>query len=591
MRKNTVLLISIIGLAIAIGLFKKYMAKQQDVAQKVLVTANTAKVKGLDPAHADDSYSIRETSKVYEGLLDYHYLKRPYELVPNLAEELPVMSDDGLTYTFTIRRGVKFHNNPCFPQGKGRELVATDFGYAIQRIADPKVQSPWFSIFAGKLQGLDAWRDQCFATSTSDYSTPVAGIQVLDKYTLQFKLTRPWPQLPYVLAMVCCSAVPKEAVDYYGAEFLNHPVGTGPFIIEAFNPQLNKLVYHKNPTFRQKFFPTEASAAYQHMLADAGKQLPLVDKIVTHILTEEQPRWLKFQKGQLDVINISGTNIALKVIEDRKLTPELAEKGITLTLEPAPHTTFLAINCSHELFKNNLKLRQALSLAFDGKRYNELFYNDIGTPAQSLIPPGLAGHDPNYTNPYKGCNLTQAQALLAAAGYPNGKGLPVITLDMDASTPGKQTGEFFQKCVAPLGIKVKVIPNIWPELEKKIRKKSTMMHFMGWGATYPDAENFLELLYKSDQRIGLGPSFNDAAFNALYEKATMMQPSAARDAIYQQLNKIAAESVPAIYMIHAMGSTLHHSWVKNYVWASIHEGTEQYINIDLAEQKAMKQDL
>ena len=589
MRRNTAIFIALTVLTIFAWLYKRYTSKPSGTSQKVLITTSTAKIKGMDPAHGEDMYATRQISRVYEGLLEYHYLKRPLELVPNLAAEMPTISKDGLTYTFKVKQGVKFHDDPCFAEGKGRELTAGDFVYAIKRVADPKVQSPWFSMLSNKIQGLDAWRDTCLKTSNADYKAPVAGLKAVDRYTLQFTLTQPNPQFLYILAMAFCSAVPQEAVTHYGAEFLNHPVGTGSFTIKAFNPQLNKLVYHKNPNFRDKRFPSEAAEAYQHMLVDAGKKLPLVDKIITHILPEEQPRWLKFQQGQTDLADISKDNIALEVVQEGSMIPQLQEKGVQLFLEPEQSVNFLVINCGHELFKDNVKLRQALCLAFDIEQYNKLFYNGTAVSAQSIIPPGLEGYQKDYVNPYKVHDLAKAKALLAAAGYPDGKGLPTITLDVPASsTKRKQQGEFIKKCLERLGIKVKLIPNIWPQHIKKIYQKTTMLHMLSWSADYPDAENFLSLLYKADQSIALGSNFNDAKYNALYEKAAVMQPSPARTALYEQLSQIAAESVPAICIVHEARPILYQGWIKNFLWSDFHYGTEQYINIDLEQKETLK---
>lgn len=242
----------------------------------------------------------------------------------------------------------------------------------------------------------------------------------MDKYTLQFTLTRPWPQFLYVLAMNFCYAVPEEAVQHYGAEFLNHPVGTGPFTLKAFNPQLNKLVYSKNPNFRDKYYPSETAEDYQHLLADAGKKLPLVDKIITHILPKEKPRWLKFQQGQVDVLDISRDSIASEVVQGENMVSELQAKGVQLFLEPEQSTTYYGFNNGHALFKGNEKLRKAISLAFDEQRYNQLFHNGTAVLAQSIVPPGLAGYQQKYVNPYKEHDLEKARELLAEAGYPEG---------------------------------------------------------------------------------------------------------------------------------------------------------------------------
>jgi oligopeptide transport system substrate-binding protein len=586
--KNLVKLGILASVILAVWLYTKRADKPQNKNEKVLYTVNEAPIKGFDPVLSNDLYTTREVAKLYEGLLEYHYLKRPYELVPNLAVAMPTVSEDGCVYTFTIKNGVKFHDNACFPASKGRELVAEDFVYTLKRVADPKVRSPWFSMLAGRIKGLDAWRSKHIEATQTDYNEVIAGIQAVDKYTLQFTLTQPWSQFLYILAMNFCCVVPQEAVQHYGPSFLNHPVGTGPFILEEFKPQLSKLVYHKNPTFREKFYPSEASEDYQHLLADAGQKLPLVDKVITHILPEEQPRWLKFQQGQVDVLDISRDNIALEVVQGNKLDAASQAKGIQLILEPEQSTSFFVFNNDHALFKNNAKLRRAMSLAFDSQRYNELFYNGSAVLAQAIIPSGLAGYQEAYVNSYGKYNLQKAKQLLVEAGYPGGQGLPEITLDANASTNQRQRAEFFRKCMERIGVKIRVVPNIFPELLKKMSQKKTMMHAIAWSADYPDADTFLCLLYKSDQTVGIGAYFNDPAYNDLYERAVAMKPSSERTALYEQLNQRAAACVPAICAVHQVHPLLYQGWVKNVLWADCLYGTEQYINIDLAQKLALK---
>lgn len=569
--------------------YKSHSHTIQHSSEKVLVTLAESSIKGFDPAQANDVYANIEIAKVYEGLFEYHYLKEPSQLVPNLAAEMPAVSANGRVYTIKIKKGVKFHDNVCFEGGKGRELVAEDFIFSLKRVADPKVQSSWFSLLSNKIQGLDAWREKYKDGTAADYSEAIAGLKALDKHTLQITLKKPWPQLTYVLALSFSYAVPREAVAHYGQEFLNHPVGTGPFTLEEFKPQLNKLLYKKNEAFRDKFFPSEASEKYKHMLTDAGKKLPMVDKIITHILLEEQPRWLKFRKGAADFIELGNASIALEVVNKDGVAPYLQQKGVQLSHEPEQAVYCYVFNNGHKLFKNNDNLRQAIALAFDRAGFNQLFYKGTAMLAQSIVPPGLAGHQPSYTNPYNSYNVAKAKQLLAEAGYPKGKGLPTIVLDVTANTTRRQMGEFFQKCMAQIGIKVKVVPNIFPELSKKVRQKQTMMHLMGWSSDYPDAENFLNLLYKSDQRmVGMGANFGDEEYNNLYEKATIMQPSPARTALYERLNSIAAEKLPAIYIVHKKYPVLYHGWVKNYRWSDCHYGNEQYVDIDLEAKKLLK---
>ncbi len=577
---------------IGISLLLGGCAKKEDPNLKVLNLVVSSKVKGMDPIYASDKYSNNEIARVYEGLLEYHYLKRPYTLVPNLAASMPTVSDDGLTYTFKIKQGVLFHDDPCFPAGKGRELVADDFVYSIKRLADPKLQSLGWWLIDGKIAGLNQWREKNAKRDKVDYDEEIEGIKALDKYTLQFKLAKPFPQFLYALAMPFTFVVAKEAVEKYGKEFLNHPVGTGPFILPEFK-QSNKIVYVRNPKFRKKLYPSEASEEFVKAgyLEDAGKPLPLVDKIVVNIMIESQPRWLNFLKGKLDYIGIPKDNFDSAIVPGKGLSDKLAEKGIGLMVSPSLDVTYIAFNFDHKIFQDR-RVRQAISLAFDTYESNKLFYNGRALPAESIIPPGIAGYIKDYKNPYKGPNIEKAKKLLAAAGYPDGKGFPEIVYDTTASTVARQQGEFFVKRMALIGIKARIQQNTWPEMNKRINNRQAMMWGIAWSADYPDAENFLQLLYGPNKVPGSNKAnYQNPEFDRLFEKAAKMQDSPERTALYEKLNRMVAEDTPWIFGVHRQSYVLRHAWLKNYLISDFDSGQAQYLNIDLKKKKEILEKL
>lgn len=562
--------------------------KKDDNKEKILRIPVAAEVKGFDPIDAGDKYSSDEIGKVYEGLLQYHYLKRPYTLIPNLAEALPEVSADGLTYTFKIRPGVLFHDDASFPEGKGRELVADDFVYSIKRLADPKLQSTGWWLLDGKIKGLNEWRDRNTQKEKSDYSENIDGLSATDKYTLRFILSRPFPQFLYALAMPYTFVVPKEAVEKYGKEFINHAVGTGPFkLVSKFSIQARKIEYIKNPTFREKFFPSEGTEDDKAAgrLESAGKRVPLVEKIEVYIQPEEQTRWLNFQKGNLDHIGIPKDNFGTAVTPGKDLSPDMKEKGMVLDISPSLDITYIAFQHDMPLFKNK-KLRQAMSMAVDKDRENELFYNNTAIPAQSIVPPGIAGYMPTYLNPYRGRELEKAKAMLAEAGYPEGKGLPEIVFDHVATSPTtRQMAEFFAKNMEDIGIKVKLNGGSWPELTDRVRKRTTQIYGMAWGADYPDAENFLQLLYGPNASPGAnGSNYSNAEFDELFKRASLMQDTPERTALYEKLNRIAAEEVPLIYGFHRTSYIISQGWLRNYKATEFEWERAQYLDLDLAKR-------
>lgn len=573
----------------ALIIFSVSCTKKVDYSEKELSVTVTAKVKGFDPVDAGDTYSSNEIARVYEGLLSYHYLKRPYELIPNLAESMPEVSEDGLTYTFTIKKGVKFHDNKCFKDGKGRELKANDFVFSIKRMADAKNISTGWWLLDGKLKGLNEWRDKYSGAEKVNYDEAVEGLQALSDYKLQFKLTKPYPQFLYALAMVYTYAVPKEAVEFYGKEFINNPVGTGPFITGTYT-QSNRIEYTKNPNYRDVFYPTEGSEEDKKagLLADAGKKLPLVEKIVVNIQTESQPAWLSFEKGKTDFFGIPKDNFDAVVNPNQGITDAYAKKGISLEVTPDLDITYIAFNHEDPLFKSNRKLRQAMSLAYNGEESNVLFYNDRGILAQTILPPGIGGYDKDYKNPYRQFNIEKAKKLLAEAGYKDGKGLPVIQYDTTATTVSRQMAEYFRKQMSQIGIKVQVNTNTWPQLTKKVKTKQSQMFGMAWLGDYPDAENFLQLLYGPNAAPGPnGSNYNNPEFNKMFDIATKMQPGPERAAMYKKIAQQAAEDVAYIYGVHRTSFVVKHSWLKNYKFSTFSHGNSKYLNIDLDKKKEM----
>jgi len=204
----------------------------------------------MDPVQAATKYGNLLTTSIFDQLYDYKYLARPYELKPRLAVDLPEVSEDGLTYTFRIQKGILYSDDECFPGGKGREVVASDFVYSIQRLFDPKTLAQGEWLWKGKIKGLDEWKE-----AGSDYSQPIEGLKAPDDYTIQVILNQPFPQLVHTFTMGYSSVVPREAVEHYGKEFGINPVGSGPYKLESFSTK--KAVLVRNENYREEIFDLE----------------------------------------------------------------------------------------------------------------------------------------------------------------------------------------------------------------------------------------------------------------------------------------------------------------------------------------------
>jgi len=560
--------------------------------EKVLRVRVVAQIKGLDPAMTNDLYSADEVGRVYEGLLQYHYLKRPYELIPNLASTMPKISKDNLTYTFEIKKGVLFHDDEAFPGGKGRELTAADIEYTLKRVADPKVQSLGWWVFDGKIKGLNAWRESQQSATKVDYEQKVEGIKVLGSHTLEITLSKPFPQFLYALAMPFSYIIAREAVEKYGPEFMNHPVGTGPFKLKQYI-QGEKIVYYKNTNYRQELYPMEGAPEDESkgLLQAGGQKIPFLDRIEVSVVVENPPAWMSFKRGEFDTAGIPKEYFT-QVIVNKELAASYQSLGITAEKVVELSLTYHTFNMENPLFKNNIKLRQAMALAFDVKKYNELFYNGMATLAQSVLPPDLAGYDANYKNPYLTFDIPKAKKLLAEAGYPGGKGLEPIDFYSTASSESRQMGEAFRDMMAVIGVVIRVNTVPWTELQQLVTKRQAPMFAMAWGADYPDAENFFQILYGPNKAPGAnGTNYDDPKFNAMLEKALVMQDSPARTKLYREINYYVAEQMPMIFGNHRVGFALRHGWMKNVKAHEFSSGMAKYFDIDLDKKFELYQKL
>jgi oligopeptide transport system substrate-binding protein len=547
-----------------------------------------ANIKGLDPAQSNDLYVANVLSVVYESLYQYNYLKRPLVLEPSLAAGMPVVSKDSKTYTIKIKPGVKFQDSEIFPGGKGRELVAKDFIYSWLRLADPSVQSEGFWVIDGKVAGVNEWRDKK-AKGEATYDTPVEGLQAPDDHTLVIKLTKPNYQFLYQLAVPYTAAMPHEMVEKYGRELINHAVGTGPYKLDEWIRN-SRLSFSKSPTWRGETYPTSGDSTDEAsgFLKDAGKAIPFADKVVFFELPEDQPRWLNFMKGATDFVEIPKDNFDSSIKGDQ-IDPEYGAKGIAVRKDPDPDLTYDGFNMLDPILGKNDLVRKAMALAQDMPTLLDKFYNGRGINAQSPIPPSVDAYDPNFVNPYKQSNVEKAKELLAKAGYPEGKGLPEFEFSIYSGATSRQLAEFFQQNMAKIGIKINISITSWPQFTDKLREKKAQIFGIAWSADYPDAENFLQLLYGPNESPGTNNSnYHSKEFDALYEKAATLPPGEARNEVYKKMRDIFVKDMPWIPELHRLRYQLYHTWLANFKPNLIILNPYKYMRIDVEKKKAQK---
>jgi ABC-type transport system substrate-binding protein len=546
-------------------------------------------LKTLDPAHASDSYSIQAQFQVYETLYEYKYLARPYDIQPCLAAAMPEVSPGGMTHTIRMRAGVEFADDKSFPGGIGRRVTAHDFVYSIKRLADVRTQTYGWWVFDGKIRGLNEFRaaseklpplpDSAYPAL---YDTEIAGLRALDDSTVRIVLTHPYPYFKYLLAMPYAAVVAREAVEYYGEEFLNNPVGTGPYVLKEWRRGL-RLAFARNPKYHHGFYPSEGSAedSAAGLLADAGKPLPFVDRAEIYIYNETQPMWLNFLRGRLDRGAIPKDNYAQAVTPERGLRGEFAERGIRLHRVEELDVVYVCVNMQDPLIGKNRKLRQAMQLAYDVETVIGRFYNGRGERAQGPVPPGIFSHDPAFRGPFGAFDPVAARKLLAEAGHPGGEGIPELTYLTVASTEARQRGEHFAQNMAAVGIRVKVESASWPEYLERIRMRKFQLAGAAWMADYPDPENFLQLLYGPNAPPGANnASYDNPEYNRLYERMAVMADGPERLAVINRMRDIVTEDLPWLFIAHRTNEVLAGARLRNFKPSSALMAPVKYYRVE-----------
>jgi len=472
-------------------------------------------LESLDPAYAKDLYTMWTCHMLYNTLVD---CDSNLSLQPSLAKSWEV-SSDGLTYTFHLRGDVFFHDNPVFPDGRGRRLVAQDVVFSFQRLTDPATASSGAWIFNDRVD------------STAPFLAP-------DDSTFILRLATPFAPLPVMLSMPYCSVVPQEAVAHWGKAFRSHPVGTGPFQFSVWQ-EGNTLILHRNPHYWEQ--------------DKAGRTLPYLDAVQLSFYDNKATEFLLFLQGKLDFVNgLDGSFKDLVLYKNGTLKPDFARryhlhKSTYLNTEYIGFLTDSTRPFMQGSPLNHVLVRQAMNYAIDRRRIALYFRNGIGIPATGgFIPVGMPGHDTGGHFGYN-YNPQKAKELLAKAGFPDGKGLSPVVI----ATPDNWSDivNFIATQLADVGIPCQVAI-MQPNLLRQQMSNSGVAAFRAqWIADYPDAETYLAFFYS---RLPAPPNytrFQNKTYDAWYEKS-MLLPDSNRIATYRQMDSLAMSYAPLMPLFY-----------------------------------------
>lgn len=624
--------------------------RENDPTRSVLYETITEDPKSLDPSFAYDLLSLSIIGPVYETLLQYHFLKRPYQLVPSLAEKMPerIGEEDaeftegieglGLDnegedrgenrgrpsrygYRITIRKDLRFQDDPCFEAtgGKGRRVKSDDFIHALKRLADPTVTSPVRSVLGEKIVGLGKFFDRNRqiiqeqrkegAPLRADFSLPVRGLRKIDDHTFEVYLTEPYPQFLYWLAMPFTTPIPPEAVEYHDStqfpereDFKDHPVGTGAYLVKEYRKG-HRIVLARNPNFHEERYPDEGEPGDREAghLEDTGKRLPFVEEQVLTVVKESIPRWNLFRQGYLD-----GSGVPKEAF-DRVITPEgnlsqaMRERGVRMSRAKGLATYYCAFNMDDPLVGSNRKLRQAISCAIDTAEYLDLFQNGLGVVAQSPLPPGIFGHDPEYRNPFRTYGLDRAKELLAEAGYEGGRdpktgGPLTIRYDTSGRDPAaRQATRWMVKQFERLHIRLAVTENDWNTHQQKADDGNFQIIRFGWIADYPDPENFLFLLHSGNRRPGVNyANYDNQEYDERFDRMKSMsnlgEEGEQRIEIIRRMIKILEWDCPWVPNYHPEGYSLSHQWCGNMKEHGPGQNLLKYRKVDPAIRAKLREE-
>jgi len=524
---------------------------------KVLRVSFSAAESGFDPSRNGDFYSQTVCAHIFEALYTYDALARPPKLIELTAAGPPQGSSDYRTWIIRIRPGIYFTDHPAF-NGRRRELTATDYVFSFKRFLDPKVQSPISLIEGLGIRGMVELRRRAVQTKKPfDYDSEIEGLRALDRYTLRIQLEEPRPRLVQTLAYDAHSALAREVAEFHGEQIASHPVGTGPFRLGAWR-RGTQIVLERNPQYRERTYdgaPAVDDVEGQSVLRRLkGRRLPMIDRVEISIINEEQPLWLAFLNGQLDMLEVPGA-FAQQAMPGGKLAPYLARRGVRGSRELVPRIRLLWFNMNDPVVggytPERVALRRAIALGMNTTRENAAVWGNQSPPTHSVFAPFQSGFDPLFRSEMGEYSPARAKALLDTYGYVDRDGdgwrelldgSPLM-LERTSST-GQQfrrVDEGFERDMTVLGLRVRFRTGEFSELLRSARAGKLMMWSLGYNAVLPDGQQFLTRYYSKAETFA---RFKLDAMDRIYEQLSALPDGPERLSLLLQAERLAIAWMP-----------------------------------------------
>jgi ABC-type transport system substrate-binding protein len=555
--------------------------------RKILRVAFSTAETSFDPVQIVDLYSRTITPHIFEALYTYDHLARPAKIKPLTAAGMPEVSADWRVWTIKVQPGIYYADDPAF-KGQRRELVAGDYVYAIKRSADPVLKSLlWTWIETFKIDGLaDYRRDLIAAKKPFDYDREIEGLRALDRYTIQFKLTEPNPRfLESIAGSDLLGGVAREVVEFYGDRIGEHPVGTGPFRLKSWR-RSSLIVLERSPYYRDVRYhaePAADDAEGQAILARfKGRRLPMVDEVHVSIIEEEQPRWLSFLNGQIDLVAGQYGSVPQSFITvampNGKVAPNLAKRGIQGKAQVNADISLLYFNMEDPVVggytPDKVALRRAISLAYDVEREIRVVRRGQAIPAQSQVVPHTTGFDPEFKSENGDHDPARAKALLDLYGYvdrdgdgwreqPDGAPL-LINRATGPEQIYRQFDELWKKNLESIGIRTRFEIKQWPEHLKQARAGKLQVWSLGSSAASPDGQGSFQRLHGPQAGVQKLARFKLKAFDEIYDRMSQMPDGPERLELFRQAKMLAVAYAPYKAIAHRISNDMWHPWVSGF---------------------------
>jgi oligopeptide transport system substrate-binding protein len=528
-------------------------------------------IRSLDPVGINDVVSHHVAHQIYDGLVD---LDSNLQIVPQLATRHEV-SEDGMVYTFHLRSDAKFHDSPAFPDGKGRLMNANDVKYSMDRICDPRTGTLGYDYYKNYVEGAQQFYEAVRSARQEDRQPDAGGVSgfiVVDDSTFQVKLTKPFGPFIYYMSLAYAYIVPGEAVEHFGKDFFQHPVGTGPFIFVDWKPDL-ELNLKKN----QEYWDVD----------EHGNKLPYIDGAKFKFLKEVSQQLLEFRNGTLDeCYRIPNESFREIVDENKNLTPAFSQ--YKLQRSPTLAIQYYGFLVPGKIF-NDKRVRQAFNYAIDRDKIIRFVLNGQGYMGAiyGIVPPSMPDYPADQIKGYS-FDLEKARELMTEAGYPGGRGFPEVILQINSGGDRNlQIAESIQNMLKEIGIDIKLNIIQFAQHLDNIDAGRANFWRIGWIADYPDPENFLNLYYGKnvpDNPEDISPinstRYRNPEYDALFERAIATTDRNERYKLYVQAEQLAVSDAPMMYIYYDEDYRLLQPYVRGYTLDPMHRVNFRYLWLD-----------